>query len=44
MRTVWGIGAGVVVLVLVLMAWDHLWGNEPGGTHPFPVVGVDREV
>jgi hypothetical protein len=37
MRTVWGIGAGVVVLVLVLMAWDHLWGNEPGGTHPFPV-------
>ncbi len=26
-----------MALVAALMAWDHLWGNERGGTEPFPV-------
>lgn len=35
--TTWLIGIGVIALVTVLMAWDHLWGNEPGAREPFPV-------
>jgi hypothetical protein len=36
-RVVVWTAAAVVTLVVVLMAWDHLVGNEPGGTDAFPV-------
>ena len=31
------IGLGVTAVVTALMAWDHLWGNQPGPKEPFPV-------
>jgi hypothetical protein len=30
------VAAGVTLLAVALMAWDHLWGNE-GGSDSFPV-------
>ena len=31
------IAAGLVLLALVLMAWDHLWGNQDGSDDSVPV-------
>jgi hypothetical protein len=31
------IAGGVTLLAVVLMAWDHLWGNEGGSQDEFPV-------
>jgi hypothetical protein len=31
------IAGGVTLLAVGLMAWDHLWGNEPGSNDGFPV-------
>lgn len=32
-----GAAAGVTLLAIALMAWDHLWGNERGQDDSFPV-------
>ncbi len=31
------VAGGVVLLAVVLMAWDHLWGNQRGPGDAFPV-------